>query len=142
MKKVIFFFFFFLKNFSFCFFVFFSNNFLILECILTESGVLRSPKNVLIKPEGFEDLISNQELFNALKKEWLSPHVDSKIMMERMNIKEFSLIDMIEFLNALKDDEIQAKSHKWIARLYEFFEKFVNDKLDQYIPQLLGFKVL
>ena len=106
-------------------------------CILTESGALRAPREVLVKAPEFEDLVTNAELFRATGKEFLSPHLDPKLMMEKLGVSRF---DVSHLVQCLQDESgvlnVQDKSHTWLARVYDFFERKLNEGLDHFIPTL------
>jgi len=69
------------------------------NCILTDSELFRKPSEVLLKPTNFESLLTNQDVFTCLKKEFISDSLNSRDIKEKFGYKEISLEQILECLS-------------------------------------------
>ena len=60
------------------------------DCILTELGLFRKPSEELLKPTNFESLLTKQDVFTCLKKEFISDSLNSRDIKEQFGCKEIS----------------------------------------------------
>ena len=96
-------------------------------CILTESGNWNLPSDVLLVDEPIRDLISNNELRQLLKKEYIHPEVKAKApILESIGVNKFNLDDLVKCLQNVRWLEMQ--SDDWFIKLYIYLNNLnLND---------------
>ena len=112
-------------------------------CVPTESGRLRKPGDVLVKPAGFGDLIDNDALWRCLQKEWLAPTVDRQRAMERLHVAEFTLAHLLECLQNTDALAVAKRPGSWLAALYNY-AAFLDDQdsYESHLPALQRARIL
>jgi hypothetical protein len=73
------------------------------------------------RPKLLADLISNDELQNCIKKEFLSPKVSQEEAVDKFYLREFSVEDMIQCLEH-PTFNLVTKDSGWFTRLYVFLQ--------------------
>ncbi|HEY9800029.1 MAG TPA: DUF3883 domain-containing protein [Leptolyngbyaceae cyanobacterium] len=110
------------------------------ECILTESGKWQIPSNVVQVDEQIRKLISNADLQQLLKKEYIHNEVKAKtLILESLGVKKFSFDDLLQCLQ--NHEWLQKQSDNWFVQLYSYLRSCnLNDNFD--LPRIKKLKII
>lgn len=89
------------------------------ECILTDSGAWRRPREVLMAEPTIRELIPNSDLKDLLNVEFISNEFKAKKeILRALGVKEFQLSHLYKVLS--NSDFVQKQADEWFAKLYSF----------------------
>ncbi|BAZ52827.1 hypothetical protein NIES4103_54920 [Nostoc sp. NIES-4103] len=110
------------------------------ECILTESGKWQIPSHVVQVDEQIRKLISNADLPQLLKKEYIHTEVKAKTsILESLGVKKFSFDDLLQCLQ--NNEWLEKQSDKWFVQLYSYLKSCnLNDYYD--LPRIKKLKII
>ncbi|HAA28972.1 MAG TPA: hypothetical protein DCE56_16370 [Cyanobacteria bacterium UBA8553] len=109
-------------------------------CILTESGNWNIPSDVLLVDEPIRDLISNNDLQQLLKKEYIHPEVKAKApVLESIGVKKFNLDDLVKCLQNVR--WLETQSDDWFIKLHIYLKSL---NLSEYsdLPKVKQLKII
>lgn len=110
------------------------------ECILTESGQWQIPSHVVQVDEQIRKLISNADLQQLLKKEYIHTEVKAKTsILESLGVKKFSFDDLLQCLQ--NNEWLQKQNDNWFVQLYSYLKSCnLNDNSD--LPRIKKLKII
>jgi len=97
-------------------------------CIPTESGAWRCPRDTLIRPSDLPELLlTNKELFQFTKKEFVASSMSTEVAM-RMMCQEMNLTHLSTCLAGLHTSAVlPSKPLSWFRSLYELLSRRTSD---------------
>jgi hypothetical protein len=104
------------------------------DCVLTESGSWRRVSEVLLRPEHYDKLISNEELLISLQKEFVASSVDRAYAVHTLQCKEFDVSDLMACITH-SGFLLESKENAWISDLYSFLQLNLRE-LDRFMDRL------
>ncbi|MEH2124137.1 DUF3883 domain-containing protein [Nostoc sp.] len=110
------------------------------ECILTESEKWQIPSHVVQVDEQIRKLISNADLQQLLKKEYIHPEIKAKTsILESLGVKKFSFDDLLQCLE--NNQWLQKQSDDWFIKLYTYLN---SRNLTDYseLPKIKKLKII
>jgi hypothetical protein len=110
------------------------------KCILSESGKWQIPSHVVQVDEQVRKLISNTDLQELLKKEYIHPQVKAKFdILESLGVKEFSFDDLLQSLQ--NNEWLQKQSDNWFIKLYTYLNNRNSTDYSE-LPRIKKLKII